>query len=295
MKKNERFTPPLDHCNTTGRFNLFGHGFDGINTVSLSGFTTSIDSRGIEITTQLVEYPFNLDMNSGYPLGIDWKQQTPIARPNLHVLPHPNTMMRKEVILSAGTIGTPNTLIHSGIGNSTTLASIGIKLVYNLPLVGQNLSDYTVAFSSFLVNLNHTYETAERNAAFAAEQLAQWETTRTGPLVNALRGQLGWLRIPDNYSMFERFLDPAAGPNPAYYELLFANGILHVPRELFQHNHRCHFPHFLRLGDGRKEGRMYYCRGPNKEQANTVPTVNGSNTLSDPLIDPNHLDSEIDL
>ena len=46
------------------------HGFDGITAVSLEGFPTPIDSRIIATTKQLEGYPFNLDMNSGYPLGI---------------------------------------------------------------------------------------------------------------------------------------------------------------------------------------------------------------------------------
>ncbi|KAJ6551249.1 alcohol oxidase [Mycena capillaripes] len=321
MKKNERFSPSLDYCNTTGRFDPAVHGFDGINTVSLPGFPTPIDSRVIETTTQLAEYPFNVDMNSGYPLGIGWKQLTVkngsrsssatsylapefIARPNLHVLLHARvtrvlhtTSMsfrtvefvqdvdgareiltftaRKEVILSAGTIGTPNILMHSGIGNFTTLTSVGIKPVHNLPSVGQNLSDHTFVFLSFLVNSKDTYETASRNATLAAEQFVQWETTRTGPLVNAPGSQLGWLRIPDNSSIFERFPDPAAGPNTAHYELLFLNGILRAPPPT---------GHFLSIITG----------GVSPTSRGSV-TVNSSHPLSDPFIDPNLLDSEIDL
>jgi hypothetical protein len=68
--QNERFTQPSDHHNTTGQFNPAVHGFNGINTVSLQGFPTPIDSRIFEATTQLAEFPFNIDMNSGYQLGI---------------------------------------------------------------------------------------------------------------------------------------------------------------------------------------------------------------------------------
>jgi hypothetical protein len=31
--------------------------------------------------------------------------------------------------------------------------------------------------------------------------------------------------------------------------------------------------------EGRKEGRMYYCGGPNKELAGSVPTYNASRLL----------------
>jgi hypothetical protein len=68
--QNERFGPSADHHNTAGQFNPAVHGFDGINGVSLAGFPTPPDSRVIGTTAQLKEYPFNLDMNSGSPLGI---------------------------------------------------------------------------------------------------------------------------------------------------------------------------------------------------------------------------------
>ncbi|KAJ6619399.1 GMC oxidoreductase-domain-containing protein [Mycena sp. CBHHK59/15] len=71
MQKNEWFSPPADHHNTTGQFNTAIHGFDGINTVSLTGFSyPEIDSRVIQTTKELSEFLFNLDMNSGYQLGI---------------------------------------------------------------------------------------------------------------------------------------------------------------------------------------------------------------------------------
>ncbi|KAJ6498872.1 aryl-alcohol oxidase [Mycena sanguinolenta] len=317
MRRNERFTPP---SNATGRFNPTVHGFNGINTVSLQGFPTVIDSRVIETTTELAEYPFNLDMNSGFQLGIGWQQQTVkngsrsssatsylapqfVARPNLHVLLHArvtrvlqtnskNTFRTvefvqdlagekftltagKEVILSAGSIGTPNILLHSGIGNSSTLSSLGIKPSHNLPSVGQNLTDHSLIFLSFLVNSTGTWEDAERNATLAAEQLAQWTTLRTGPLVDPPTSQLGWFRIPDNSSIFEQFPDPAAGPNTAHYELIFGGGMFGVPPPT---------GNFISITPAVVSP---VSRGS--------LTLQSNDSLSAPLIDPDLLGSDVDL
>lgn len=69
--QNERWTTPADLHNTTGEFNPSVHGYDGINYVSLAGYVTSFDYRVMKATTELPdEFPFNLDMNSGYQLGI---------------------------------------------------------------------------------------------------------------------------------------------------------------------------------------------------------------------------------
>ncbi|KAF7376529.1 GMC oxidoreductase [Mycena sanguinolenta] len=325
IKKNERFAPA---SNATGKFNPAVHGFNGINTVSLQGFPTVIDSRVIQTTTELAEYPFNLDMNSGYPLGIGWEQQTvknglrsssatssisllnsfrgliymfyctqeslgfykpiPIthfARLNLCRISETDIngssgekftlTAGKEVILSAGSIGTPNILLHSGIGNSSTLSSLGIEPVHNLPSVGQNLTDHSLIFLSFLVNSTGTWEDAERNATLAAEQLAQWNTTRTGPLVDSPTPQIGWLRVPDNSSIFEQFPDPSAGPNTPHYELIFASGLIGVPPPT---------GNFISIVPAVVSPAS---RGS--------VTLQSSDSLSAPLIDPNLLGSEVDM
>ncbi|KAF9256013.1 alcohol oxidase [Marasmius fiardii PR-910] len=105
FRKNERWVPPTDNHDQTGQFNPAVHGFKGITSVGLNGFPTpAIDDRVAQVTRELSkEFPFNLDCNSGYPLGVAWAQETVnhgtrsssftsylgpkfIRRPNLHVL-----------------------------------------------------------------------------------------------------------------------------------------------------------------------------------------------------------------
>lgn len=47
-----------------------------------------------------------------------------------------------EVVLSAGTIGSPAILLRSGIGPAAHLAEVGIDVVVDLPGVGENLHDH---------------------------------------------------------------------------------------------------------------------------------------------------------
>lgn len=49
---------------------------------------------------------------------------------------------RKEVILSAGTIQSPQILELSGMGNKTVLAKAGVKQLVDLPTVGENPQDH---------------------------------------------------------------------------------------------------------------------------------------------------------
>jgi len=48
----------------------------------------------------------------------------------------------KEVVLSAGSIGSPHLLQLSGIGDSDTLKAAGVDVKHHLPGVGQNLQDH---------------------------------------------------------------------------------------------------------------------------------------------------------
>ncbi|RDB26725.1 Pyranose dehydrogenase 3 [Hypsizygus marmoreus] len=104
IRKNERWTAPADHHNTTGEFTPSAHGFGGINAVSLSGWPQATGPRIIQTTVDLGdEFPYNQDPNSGNPLGVGWLQSTIdggrrsssatsylapkfMKRPNLHVL-----------------------------------------------------------------------------------------------------------------------------------------------------------------------------------------------------------------
>lgn len=55
----------------------------------------------------------------------------------------------KEIILSAGAIGSPAILQRSGVGNSKLLKKIGIPKVYNLKGVGKNLMDHLEVYFQF--------------------------------------------------------------------------------------------------------------------------------------------------
>ncbi|KAF8154884.1 aryl-alcohol-oxidase from pleurotus Eryingii [Crassisporium funariophilum] len=132
----------------------------------------------------------------------------------------------KEVVLSAGAVGTPHILLHSGIGDPKSLQKLGIPSLVNLPDVGQNLSDHPLLINVWLVNSTETFEKAGRNATLAAAELQQWNETRSGPLVDTPLDQLGWLRLAANASIFQQFPDPASGANSAHFELLFANGMI---------------------------------------------------------------------
>ncbi|KAJ7189182.1 GMC oxidoreductase [Mycena filopes] len=78
---------------------------------------------------------------------------------------------KKEVILSAGAIKSPQILELSGIGRKEILEKIGVECKIDLRGVGQNVQDHTYFGVSFELNPNDTHETYDlmRDPAFAAE------------------------------------------------------------------------------------------------------------------------------
>jgi choline dehydrogenase len=87
-----------------------------------------------------------------------------------------------EVILSAGSIGSPQILQLSGVGPGTLLNKFDIPVVKDLQGVGQNLQDHlqirTVYKVQNTVTLNQRYRTLWGRALMGLEYLA----FRTGPL-----------------------------------------------------------------------------------------------------------------
>jgi choline dehydrogenase len=58
---------------------------------------------------------------------------------------------RREVLLSAGALGSPKLLLLSGVGPAEELSSLGIPVVADLPGVGRNLHDHPAASLVFEV------------------------------------------------------------------------------------------------------------------------------------------------
>jgi choline dehydrogenase len=54
-----------------------------------------------------------------------------------------------QIVLSAGAIGSPHLLLLSGVGSAEPLRRLGIKVIHDLPGVGQNLRDHPYVLCSF--------------------------------------------------------------------------------------------------------------------------------------------------
>ncbi|KAG6896159.1 hypothetical protein C0992_009908 [Termitomyces sp. T32_za158] len=189
--------------------------------------------------------------------------------------PSINLTASREVILSAGTVGTPHILLNSGIGNAGDLTALGIHPIVNLPDVGKNLSDQVALSSSWFVNSNDTLDNITTNTTVRAELLKEWKQHKSGPFVAGQSTHVGWLRLPPNSSIFDVTDDPSSGENSPHYELFFVDGAFGVAPSA---------GHFMSVGmtvvSPASRGTIY---------------LNSSDPFDPPRIDPRYLTSEFDI
>lgn len=82
---------------------------------------------------------------------------------------------KQEVILSAGSVQSPQLLELSGIGQEEVITAAGIEVVHSLPGVGENLQDHIRIQSSYYLKEEYaSFDDLRVNATFAAEQLGLW-------------------------------------------------------------------------------------------------------------------------
>ncbi|MGB3980395.1 GMC family oxidoreductase, partial [Planktomarina temperata] len=100
---------------------------------------------------------------------------------------------RREVILSAGAIGSPQILMLSGIGAAQELKAKGIDPICDLPGVGKNLQDHLQARPVFKTNLSTI--NIETNSLFKQGMIAlQYAINQTGPMTMAASLGTGFLK-----------------------------------------------------------------------------------------------------
>jgi choline dehydrogenase-like flavoprotein len=96
---------------------------------------------------------------------------------------------RREVILSAGAIASPQLLLLSGIGPAEQLRELGVPLVHDLPGVGENLQDHPYVSCVWDVPGGGSLADAEKPKA-----LLEYLLRHTGPLTSSVAEAFAFVR-----------------------------------------------------------------------------------------------------
>ena len=172
---------------------------------------------------------------------------------------------RREVLLTAGALQSPQLLLLSGIGDPAQLQLLGIAVQHALPAVGANLHDHLASPVHQVMHHTASYGLSWRAAPRNLWQLAQYLLTRTGPLANNIFESAAFIKSdaaldrPDIQLVFQ----PARRPSPKF-PFPLGHGFAVSPVGLYPHS----------------RGRL---------------TLASPDPLAAPLIDPNLLGDARDL
>lgn len=125
---------------------------------------------------------------------------------------------RREVVLTAGSVHSPQLLLLSGIGDGEHLRSVGIEVRHPLPGVGRNLHDHLASPVHMSTAHPASYGLSARAMPRNLANLAEYLLLRAGPLANnifesaAFVKSVAGLDRPDVQLVFQ----PARRPPPSF-------------------------------------------------------------------------------
>ena len=122
---------------------------------------------------------------------------------------------RREVILAAGAVNTPQLLHLSGVGPAADLAAHGIDVVHDSPEVGANLQDHLgvdVVYRATIPTLNQVLGTWRGRIAATL----RYALTRRGPLAMTVAHAVGFIRLRPDAPVpdLQLYLKPLSYPRP---------------------------------------------------------------------------------
>jgi choline dehydrogenase len=102
---------------------------------------------------------------------------------------------RKEIVLSAGALQSPQLLMVSGVGPAATLKAHDIPIVADRPGVGQNMQDHIIYAPSYRVNV--ITQSALLDPVFEAQANRDYNERAAGIYANPTSDILAWEKIPE--------------------------------------------------------------------------------------------------
>jgi choline dehydrogenase len=101
---------------------------------------------------------------------------------------------RREVLLCGGAYSSPAVLMHSGIGDGTALAALGIRVEHHLPEVGRNLRDHPSAEARMQTRSIEPYGLTWRALPRNTLNFVEYVMFRKGPISSNVFEGTGFTR-----------------------------------------------------------------------------------------------------
>ncbi|MBE1159655.1 GMC family oxidoreductase [Dyella acidiphila] len=177
--------------------------------------------------------------------------------------------VNKEVILSAGAVGTPKVLQLSGLGDKQWLDQFGIPTLQHLPAVGAGLQDHLCASYYYRANVP-TLNGTLRSWLGQMKVGLQYMLRRSGPLAMSVNQSGGFFRGDDSqaHPNLQLYF------NPLSYQIPKSSKVSIKPEP---------YPGFL------------LCFNPCRPSSRGTVRIASPHAEDAPLIDPNYLSTEKDV
>jgi choline dehydrogenase len=180
-----------------------------------------------------------------------------------------NFQANREVVLSAGAVGTPQILQLSGIGDKLLLDQYGIPTIHHLPAVGAHLQDHLCV--SYYYRASVPTLNDELRSWFGQMKVGlQYYLTRSGPLAMSVNQSGGFFRGDDTvtHPNLQLYF------NPLSYQIPKSSKASIKPEP---------YPGFL------------LCFNPCRPTSRGTVRITSNRVEDAPVIDPNYLSTDNDI
>ncbi len=104
---------------------------------------------------------------------------------------------RREVIVSAGAVGSPQILMLSGIGDGAELKAHGIEVKHHLPAVGKNFHDHFAALVQMTTDDPTSYGISLKAIPRGVWNVIEYLTARQGPFASNVFESTAFIKTKD--------------------------------------------------------------------------------------------------
>ena len=132
---------------------------------------------------------------------------------------------RREMVISAGSVQSPQILLLSGIGDAATLRTLGIEVMHHLPGVGANYHDHLAAGVLMEMSNSESYGISLRAAPRGFVNLLEYALFRRGPLASNVFEANAFIRSTDGLDRPDlQIVFQPARRNPGTFPLPLGHG-----------------------------------------------------------------------
>ncbi|XP_048505684.1 glucose dehydrogenase [FAD, quinone]-like isoform X3 [Athalia rosae] len=181
---------------------------DGLRCSTAKAFLRSASKRkNLHVSTHSMVHKILIDEKTKTAYGVRFKRDGKIY--DVHV--------RREVILSAGAIQSPQILMLSGIGPKHHLKELGIRVIHDSPGVGENFQDHPVTEGIYYTIVDENNPDTNVHKFITLSGVKEFLEDRSGPLYKfLLAGVLAFVNT--------KFVDPALDYPDMEYTLDLTGG-----------------------------------------------------------------------